>query len=29
MYSVLPPALEVDEIWHHLILDMRTYRDAC
>ena len=29
IYPVLPPPLEVDEIWHHHILDTRTYMDAC
>lgn len=28
-YPVLPPSLEVDEIWHHHILDTRQYMKDC
>ncbi|RML42250.1 hypothetical protein ALQ95_200126 [Pseudomonas syringae pv. ribicola] len=28
-YAVLPPLLEVDEIWHHHILDTRSYIKDC
>lgn len=28
-YNVLPPLLEVDEIWHHHILDTRAYITDC
>jgi len=28
-YPVLPPPLEVDEIWHHHILDTRAYTQDC
>lgn len=29
LYPVLPPSLEVDEIWHHHILDTRQYYKDC
>lgn len=28
-YSVLPPLLEVDEVWHHHIMDTRRYEQDC
>lgn len=28
-YPVLPPSLEIDEIWHHHILDTRQYLIDC
>lgn len=28
-YSVLPPLLEVDEVWHHHIMDTRQYAIDC
>lgn len=28
-YAVLPPLLEVDEVWHHHILDTRAYVRDC
>lgn len=28
-YPVLPPLLEVDEVWHHHIMDTRRYEKDC
>lgn len=28
-YPVLPPSLEVDEVWHHHIMDTRQYETDC
>lgn len=28
-YPVIPPLLEVDEVWHHHILDTRQYKKDC
>ncbi len=28
-YDMLPPTLEIDEIWHHHILDTQKYMDDC
>jgi len=29
LYPVLPPLLEVDEVWHHHIMDTRQYKYDC
>lgn len=28
-YRVIPPSIEIDEIWHHHILDTRRYHKDC
>lgn len=28
-YPVIPPSMEIDEIWHHHILDTRAYHKDC